>query len=210
LRINLNAQVTPSRRAAAILRVKTLPDLGIPTNESPQSLSLIISAQGVKPAGVMKTPSGTFVFVALVGIVIVTVISCHPKQLADNQNFDFDLRIGNPSATPPKYVQLKGGLPNETAFDTALAAIKKNKGTCDIQFLSSATAHPTPKYCDQITPSPSLKTDSVTKSEAATRAHTEEAAANDPHVTYRVQSNNPIEIKNVLDTLATPTATPTP
>ena len=151
----------------------------------------------------MKTLSETFAFVILAGIAIIAVISCRTQQLSANQSFD--VQIGDPNAKPPKYVQLKKGLAGEGEFRAALAALKGHGGHCEICFLRKDGDQPNCNYCKDI--HVSLKTDRIIKSEAANNARAEELAANDPHVTYRVQSNDPADIKNVLDKFSTPTPT---
>jgi hypothetical protein len=144
----------------------------------------------VKPAGAMKTPSGRFVFVVLAGIAIVTVISCRTLQLSPNQSFG--AIIGDPNV--PKYVPLKNGLAGEGKFRADLAHLKRHGGVCQIEFLRKDGEKPEVDYCDHV----SLKTDRIIKSAAANNVRREELAANDPHVTYRVQSNDPTDIANVL------------
>jgi hypothetical protein len=149
----------------------------------------------------MKTPSGTFALVVLAGIAIVTVTSCRTHPLS---NQSLDVQIGDPNANPPKYVELKNGLAGEGEFRAALAALKSHGGHCDICFLRADVDQPNCNYCKDI--HVRIKTDRVIKSAAANDARPEEAAANDPHVTYRVQSNDPKDVVNVLDKLgSTPT-----
>ena len=150
----------------------------------------------------MKTPSGTFVFVVSAGIAIVSVSSCHTQSLS---NQSLDVQIGDPKANPPKYVELNNGLAGEGEFRAALAALKSNGGHCDICFLRADVDQPNCNYCKDIRVG--IKTDRVIKSAAANDARPEQAAANDPHVTYRVQSNDPQDVVNVLAKLK---STPTP
>jgi len=158
-----------------------------------ESLGLIIAGRGVKPAVVMKNPSGTFTFVVLAVIAIVTVLSCQTQLSSANRRKE--KRIGDPDAIPPIYVEFKNG---EGPFRDALTTLKKNKGDCQIFLLRKSGDPVIFNYCDDIRPS--LKTDRVIKSAAANNARPE-SIANDPNVTYRVASANQGDIDAVLQTL---------
>jgi hypothetical protein len=149
---------------------------------------------GVKPAGAMKTLSGTFGFVVSAVIAIVTVLSCQTQLSSSNRRKE--KRIGDPDAVPPIYVEFKNG---EGPFRTELTTLKKHGGDCQIFLLRKAGDPVTFNYCDSI-PS-SLKTDRIIKSAAANNARPEESIANDPNVTYRVASANQADIDAVLKTL---------
>ena len=152
----------------------------------------------------MKTLSGVFALVISAVIVIVTILSCQTQR--SNANRRPEYRIGNPDVVPKRYVELKHGLADEVKFHDALATLKYNGGDCQIYFLRHApsAAQPDPKpifnYCDQIPAR--LKTDKITRSEAANDARHEESTANDPHATYRVASPNRQDIDAVKDLLS--------
>ena len=150
---------------------------------------------GVKPAGVMKTLSGTFAFVVLAVIAIVTVLSCQTQLSSANRRKE--KRIGDPDAIPPIYVEFKNG--QEDPFRAALTTLKQRGGDCQIFLLRKSGDPVIFNYCDSI---PSrLKTNKIIKSAAANNARPEESIANDPNVTYRVASANQADIDAVLQTL---------
>jgi hypothetical protein len=156
---------------------------------------LIIDAGSVKPAGIMKTLSGTFVFVVLAVVAIVAVLTFHafaqPKQVAAKKFF---LKIGGP--TKEDYVEVK----NQGEFDTALNTLAKNGGQHTIRFRIDQNKVFDPYDPNNPNHHASIKTDKVTTSEIAKRAPAGEAAANDPSVTYHLSSDSTTDIKNVLDT----------
>jgi hypothetical protein len=158
-------------------------------------LGLIIPGRGVKPAVAMKTLSGTFAFVALAVIAIVTILSCQTKLPYAYRRPEY--RIGNPDVVPRRYVELKN--PDRDDFRDALVILKYNGGDCQIYFLRSSRDKEIFNYCDKI--QVRLKTDKIRKSEAANHARAEESAANDPHATYRVASPSQADIDRVKQTL---------
>jgi hypothetical protein len=133
----------------------------------------------------MKTLSGTFAFVVLGVIVVVTILSCRAKHAYADQKFT--LYIGEYAEVPET---------DEDAFKKALKKLKKNGGQCDITFLRKAGEQPIKDYCDKL--DISLKTDKVTKSELASSAAAGESATNDPNVTNRVSSNDATDFKDVV------------
>ncbi len=144
----------------------------------------------------MKTLSGTFAFVALTVIAIVTLPSCYRKEGSEECLTDkrFFLKFGGP--TDNDYVDV-----DQAAFDKALCALKPDQ--YDVRFLPAAGSSPIPHYV------PSCYTEKITTSEAAKNAPAGESGANDPNATYRVYSNNAADIENVLKTFkASPTPTP--
>ncbi|SRR6266566_1313158 len=136
----------------------------------------------------MKTLSGTFAFVVLAVIAVVTILSCRAKHAFADQKFT--LYIGEYAEVPDA---------DEDAFKNALKKLKKNGGQCDIKFLRKEGEEPIKDYCDKL--DLSLKTDKVTKSEVANSAAAGESTANDPNVTYKVTSANPTDIEDVLKKL---------
>jgi hypothetical protein len=125
----------------------------------------------------------------LAAIVIVTAISCCEKRLAGNAKFE--LKIGGP--TKDEFVDLRKP-DGKRIFDDALRRLqpaqykirfKHDDGPVDEDY------HP-PRQG-------SIKTDKIIASELAKNAPGEASAVNDPNITYRIQSNDPQDIKNVLD-----------
>jgi hypothetical protein len=146
---------------------------------------------GVKPAGAMKTLSGTFAFVVLAVIGLVTLISCPAKFAFTEQKFTLHFK--------------EAEVRDEDAFKNALKTLKKHGGQCYIKFVRK-DGETIKDYCDKL--DVDLKTDKVTKSEVANSAAAGESAANDPYATYKVTSADPTDIKTVLDAFASPTPAP--
>jgi hypothetical protein len=153
----------------------------------------------------MKTLSGTFAFVVLAVIAIVTLPSCCRKQVTDEDLADqkFFLRFGKPAEED--YVDVK-----QPDFDNALCALKANKGSFTVKYKKDANASPTPGYTPSCTPPVSINTDKITTSGVARTEPLDDSSAYDPKATHRVQSDNLADIKRVLDTFETPTPAPTP
>jgi hypothetical protein len=141
---------------------------------------------GVKPAGAMKTPSGTFAFVVLAIIAAVTILSCRALLVFQGQKFSLSIKA---------YASVR----DEDAFKNALKKLKKNGGKCAITFLRKEGEQPNNHYCDEL--DLGLKTDKVTKSEVANSAAAGESMVHDPMVTYKVSSANPTDIEDVLKAL---------
>jgi hypothetical protein len=153
----------------------------------------------------MKTPYRTLAFVVLAVIVTVTVFSCskrveHPtKQDIGDQMFilEFGKKIGFKKT---EYAEVKDK-ENFIPFLTALC--KKRAAQFEIEFKRNDNSE-TKLCCDiktgEITPCPTLKKDEPAR----------ESAVNDPHATYRVRSNDPKDIRAVLDKFKEPTPTPSP
>jgi hypothetical protein len=147
----------------------------------------------------MKILSGTFAFVALAVIAIVTLPSCYRKKVSNEvrcSDQTYYLEFG----TKTTYVDVA-----KTEFDQALRALPENQ--YDIKFLPGPGT--TPIYPYHPPPHLSIKTDKVTTSELAKNAPAGESAVNDPNATYYVKSNNLAEIKAVLATF-TPSPAPSP
>ena len=105
------------------------------------------------------------------------------------------LEIGGPG--PDDFVALKN--PDAKDFNRAL---KNLKGQYKIRFKpdqghAKDCYHPD----DSLGGHANIRTDKITTSEVAGRAQVQEPAANDPNVTYRVTSNDPADIMNILNTL---------
>jgi len=161
----------------------------------------------------MKTLSGTFAFVALAVIAIITLPSCDHKQ-GPKEDCPTDkkllLKFGKEKpGTETEYVDV-----NKDDFDRALCNLEANGGKFDVTFLPNAPGstpipHYTPPYSSPCPPV-SIKTDKITTSEVAANKPAEESSAYDPNVVYHVRSKNLKDIKAVLDTFKDPSPTPTP
>jgi hypothetical protein len=143
---------------------------------------------GVKPAGIMKTLSGTFVIIVASGVVLVAVLSFHTFAAGSKQTAvsakQFNLTIGK-SAT--EYV----GVDKQKFLD----ALSKFKGKYQINYSSDGRGveHYPPLA------KASIKTDKITTSEVAKNAAAEGSAANDPNVTRFLNSDTATDLKTVLD-----------
>jgi hypothetical protein len=139
----------------------------------------------------MKPHLPPFAFLGLATAAIIAVASCVTQIIPPNQSVE--MRLGDPNANPPKYVDLKPG--TEGKLRAALAKIKSHNGVCEVTFLDHAGGIPDPHYCEKI--GLHLTTARVIKSAAATNAGTDNSAANDPNLMYRVASPNPSDISDV-------------
>ena len=161
----------------------------------PKILCLLIRARGAKPAGIMKSLSGTVGFVVLAVIAIVAVLSLRAfAQGSAKPAFEdkkFVLKIGR---TPDEYVEVTDAS-KRAAFVKALRALPEKQYDIYFKDDNGRVEHYPP-----LPPKLSIKTDKVTTSEVAKNAPAGESAANDPHYTQRVTSDSPTEIEAVLDT----------
>jgi hypothetical protein len=155
----------------------------------------------------MKTLFGTFGFALLALIAIIVVLAIRgfaqppatPTPCPDVQNMSLVLEIGGPG--PNDFVKLKNPDPKK-GFDQALNDLTGHGGQYTIRFKpdqgqAKDCYHPG----DHLGGPASIKTDKIITSEVAKRAQVEEGTANDPNAAYRVTSNNPQDIINVLNTL---------
>jgi len=159
----------------------------------------------------MKTLSGTFAFVVLAVIAIVTLPSCSRKQVTEADECPTDkkllLKFGKKiHPHPPEYEYVEV---NKDAFDEALCALKENHGHFKVSYKANDAATPIDPY-DPTCPTASINTDKVTTSELAKNGPAGESAAYDPNVVYRVNANSLKDIKDVLNSFKEPTPTPTP
>jgi hypothetical protein len=160
-----------------------------------------MKAQAAKPVSIMKALSGTFAFVVLAVIAIVTLPSCSRKEDSGKVLTDktFTLKIGK---TPEDFV-------NVTNKDDFIEALRRcGERNIDIRFKvrdgGDIEKYPPLPHSAKT----GIKTDKVTTSEMAQNAPAEESSAYDPNAVHRVTSNSKEDIMNVLDTLS-PTPTPT-
>jgi hypothetical protein len=128
-------------------------------------------------SGIMKTLSGTFAFVVLAVIVVVTLISCPAKPAFTEQKFTLHFK--------------EAEVPDEDAFKKALTVLKEHGGQYKLRLKHNN------EVTDPYDPL-SLKTDKATKSEVANRAAAGEPTAS---ITYRVTSADPTDIEGVVKTL---------
>jgi hypothetical protein len=138
-----------------------------------------------------------FAILAFIGLTVIVIafFGCCTKPLYTSQ--PFEMKLGDPNANPPSYVELKPGV-GEGQLQRALARIKGHNGVCEITFLRHAGEQPDPHYCDKVRGN--LRTNRVIKSASAVNAR-DASAANDPNVMYRVASSDPTDISGVLDLL---------
>jgi hypothetical protein len=153
----------------------------------------------------MQTIFGKTNFVALAILSVIAIVGLSAcgvrqhKQATEEcpiPGSKFCLTIHGPGTQ--KYHPLTAIQLNK--FDNALRPLLSNQ--YNIEYLSSSpSATPQPHY----TPHPhlqesraSIQTDKVTKSGVADSSAGGVSVANDPNVTYRVSSNEPQDIKNVL------------
>jgi hypothetical protein len=155
----------------------------------------------------MKTLSRTFCFVVLAVIVIAVVASCCNLPFIPNI-LSYSVEIGTKqqgAIYAPKYVEWK----SEKKFNDALAQIRshndKRAGYCFCVIKNSGDHPRKYKFNDKCTdyecPPGDIRTVKVTKAKAADKIAAGESAANDPHVTYRIQSPYPGDITAVLGAL---------
>jgi hypothetical protein len=153
----------------------------------------------------MKTLSGTFAFVVLAVIAIVTLLSCS-KQVTEADEKKLSLKFGKKKpGTQTEYIEV-----DKTAFDNALCALLAHGGHSEVEFKANANASPTPGYTPSCPPPVSINTDKITTSGVARTEPAEESATYDPKVVYRVSSNSLKDIKDVLNSFEEPTPTATP
>ena len=166
---------------------------------------MIIAARGVKPAVAMKTLSGLFALVVIAVITAVVVVGCCDFPFIPGIA-TYSVEIGG-AQKASTYVELK----DKGKFDAALAHIrgqKRGSYCLCVMWKPSDTPHPYDSHnkCPEYYKCPpgKIKTVKVTKAKAADNIAARESVANDPHVTYRVQSTDPKVISAVLAALATP------
>ena len=166
---------------------------------------MIIGDHGVKPAVAMKTLSGLIALVVIAVITTVVVVGCCDfPYIPDIATYSVEIGRAQKAST---YVEVK----DKGKFDAALAHIRGRKGgsycLC-VMWTPSDTPHPYDSHnkCPEYYKCPpgKIRTVKVTKSKAADNIAAGEAAVNDPHVTYRIQSTDPKDISAVLAALATP------
>ena len=150
----------------------------------------------------MKTLSGTFAFVALAVVAIVTLPSCckqvskaEAKQLV---YLEFG-KEGTKTKPEPEYVELKDNMHGD--FFDALCALKNKDGCISVSYKADANPNTTAidACADPCSPK-IINTDKVTTSGVARTGPAEESSAYDPHAVHRVQSNSAKDIKEVLKT----------
>ena len=146
----------------------------------------------------MKTPSGTFIVImlAMIGIVSVVIFQgCVTGPDKARQDNTYSLTIGK---DPDIFVDLKDD-PNEgkNRFDAVLRKLHHHK-QYTIQYKKDDLPGTVvdPDYTPPPKPNVSLKTDNVT-----TAALAKNEPIGDPSITKQVQSNNIVDIQEVLNSL---------
>jgi hypothetical protein len=121
----------------------------------------------------------------------------------------YSVQIGG-AHRPPTYAPIYVEWKNKNAFDNALARLRRNpqgNGRICICVLEHSGGTP---YRHKLNndcpstyecPSEKIRTVKVTKARAAQDVAAAGSAANDPNITYRIQSADPNDISAVLDTL---------
>lgn len=152
----------------------------------------------------MKTLSVRFRLVVIGVIAMVAVVSCCYFPSISGTRSYATVEIGDqPPGKITRYVKWK----KKGDFDKALAQVRANNGKVCICVLESSYDKPHEHELNNDCssrydcPSEKIRTVKVTKSKAADNIAAGESAIDDPHVTYRVQSPNPGDIKKVLDAL---------
>jgi hypothetical protein len=150
---------------------------------------LPIEIPGVKPAGAMKTPFGTFAFLILVAIMMLAVVSCVTQFVPNQQAL---LVIG----TETSYAEWK----DQGKFDNALAQICKHGGYYDLTVLVKVGDQPIHPYkpCNR---SVNIRTVKITKSKVADDAAAGASAGNDPNATHKIASAYIDDVRQVLNAL---------
>ena len=169
-----------------------------------QNLGLIIADRGVKPACAMKTLSGTVGFALLAVIAIIIVLTIRPLTFATPTPIptptpcptnlpqrNFILVIGGPGGPPGSdgYVNV-----DKARLDAALSQLGGNT----VYKLSFKSGQGHVKDCYHPGDQVNIKTDKVITSQVAKNASAGGSAVNDPHLMYRVQSNDVTDIQKVL------------
>jgi hypothetical protein len=159
----------------------------------------------------MKTLSVRFRFVVIGVIVTVAVVSCCYFPSITDTIPRASVEIGHDVRGKRTYVEWKD---DGAKFKKALEQVRGHNGgeycICVIEKPgdkpdqypnSKCTGRYTCPPAPENSPSGNIRTVKVTKSKAADNIAAGESAVNDPHVTYRVQSPDPGDIKKVLDAL---------
>jgi hypothetical protein len=155
----------------------------------------------------MKTLSRLFALVVIAVVTTVVVVGCCNLPVLPGIA-TYSVEIGGKQKTPT-YVEWKG---DGTAFYRALDQVRLHGEYClCVMETSGATPHKikgSKCYARYECPRPNIRTVKVTKSKAADNIAAGGSAANDPNITYRIQSPDPGDISKVLSTLETPTSAP--
>lgn len=154
----------------------------------------------------MKNLFGTLQLIVLGIIVVLVVVSCCEFPFIPNIA-SYCVEIGHPVpgvARSRTYVEWK----NKGDFDNALQQVRHHNGkVCLCVVVPTGTPHPhelnndCSRYEDNCPAPENIRIVKITKSKDADKIAAGDSAANDPHVTYRVQSPYPGDIAKVLGTL---------
>lgn len=154
----------------------------------------------------MKTLSGTFRFIVFGVIVIVAIASCAtpPFPIVAGTRAYAVVEIGNGrQGKTATYAEWKD---DGAQFKQALEQVRGHNGEYCLCVIEKPGDRPhqypnskCPRHYD--CPPANIRTVKVTKSKAADNIAAGGSAANDPHITYRVQSPDPSDISKVLEAL---------
>lgn len=172
----------------------------------------------------MKTLFRTFGFplLALIAVIVVLAIrglaqpttTPSATRCPDPQDMLVNVKIGKPSGPgytckpDDTFVKLKD--PNQDpavkgGLNDQLDALYSGGGQYKICFKDKDNKiHDCHHAHGSLSGSVNIKTDRITTSEVARRAQVQGSAANDPNVTWRISSNSPADVANVLNTLTYP------
>jgi hypothetical protein len=157
----------------------------------------------------MKTLSGRFRFVVFGVIVIVAVVSCCYFPSITDTIPRASVEIGHDVRGKRTYVEWKD---DGAKFKQALEQVRGHNGgeycICVIEKPGDKPSQYPDSKCHkdyecppENSPPGNIRTVKVTKSKAADDIAVGQSAANDPNITYRVQSPYPGDISKVLDAL---------
>ena len=141
----------------------------------------------------MKTPSRTFIYIALAVVAIVAVLSLRAFATAPHQQTDplkFFLKFSGP--TNDEYLEVK-----QPDFDNALYDLKQKGGQYTVKYKANATSTPIEDY-HAPHHSASIKTDRVITSDIAKTASADASVGNDPNAVYHLSSNDATDVQTVL------------
>jgi len=141
----------------------------------------------------MKTPSRTFIVIVLAVIATVSVVVFQACSKPDHQKFTLEIgtEIGNDKETFAEFKDNR--TEGKDRFD---AVLRKLRNQYRIRYKQDASTPVVEPYTPPPTPDVSLKTDNVT---IAAMAKNEPIG--DPSITKKIQSNNIVDIQEVVNSL---------
>ncbi len=141
----------------------------------------------------MKTPSGKSIVIVLAVIATVSVVVFQACSKPDHQKFTLEIgtEIGNDKETFAEFKDNR--TEGKDRFD---AVLRKLPNQYRIRYKQDASTPVVEPYTPPPTPDVSLKTDNVT---IAAMAKNEPIG--DPSITKKIQSNNIVDIQEVVNSL---------